>query len=274
MSVRRSHTLYLQSKHRTTGTPSQYTITLPNIIDSDPNLELFRVTLVSFTTYNDFLQVKEGKDTIKMNGTDYTIPHGTYTFQKLSKTLQNLLGINVFWNVELNAITFAFDTTTSLVFDGIAYILGFDEETTYTGTQITSVRAMKPYKPSHIFIHLNNVSTVSEHLNLSNHGGEVRLANVLAKVLINANPFQLISYNQILDNEGLYTGDTTLQTLELMLTDNDGNEFVEIGDHEMVLRIESLDIQDYDMKAMITELKEIRQTLKDTMLIKALRFRS
>lgn len=274
MSLKRSHLLYLQSKHRTTGTTSQYTVALPNIIESDPNQELFKVSLIAFTTYNDMLQIKEGRDTITINNVDYVVPWGTYTYQRLAKIISSLINTHVSWNVETNAMTFVFNVSTSLMFDGIGETLGFDAYTTYTGTQITSLRAMHPIEPSHIMVHLNNVSPVDDHLNLSNHSGEVRVANVLAKVLINASPFQLISYNQVLDNDGLYTGDNTLQTLEFVITDNDCVPLTDLPEHEMVLRIESEDIDNYEMKDVIRELKEIRQTLKDQMLMKALRFKA
>lgn len=274
MSLKRSHLLYLQSKHRTTGTTSQYTISLPNFIESDPNQELFKVSLIAFTTYNDMLQIKEGRDTITIDNLEYSVPWGTYTYQRLAKTISNLISVPVSWDVELNAMTFVFNVSTSIRFDGIGEVLGFDANTTYTGTQITSLRAMHPVEPTHVMIHLNNVSPVEDHLNLSNHSGEVRVANVLAKVLINASPFQLISYNQVLENDGLYTGDNTLQNLEFLITDNDGNQILDLPEHELVLRIESEDIDNYDQKSMIAELKEIKQTLKDIFMYKALRFKS
>lgn len=273
MPLKRSHVLYLQSKHRTTGTTSQYTITLPNLIHSDPNLELFKVSLMAFTTYNDMLQIKDGKDTITVNNVDYVVPSGTYTYQKLAKTLSTLLNVPVSWTAELNSMTFAFNVSTTIRFDGLADVLGFDAGVSYTGTSITSLRAMHPIEPTHIMIHLNNVSPVEDHLNLSNHSGEVRVANVLGKVLINASPFQLVSFNQVLETDGLYTGDNTLQTLEFIMTDNDGNLMHDLPEHEMVLRIESEDIDNYDDKSMIQELKEIRTTLKDIFMYRALRFR-
>lgn len=272
-NLKRSHTLYLQSKHRDTGNTSQYTINLPSFITNDANNEIFKVSLVSFSTYNDFLQVKSGKDTITKDGMDYVIPHGTYTFQNLSKALRSLLGVPVVWDTEINAMSFQFSTTTTLKFDDIAYILGFDAGVSYMGTIITSVRAMKPYEPTHIVVHLNNIQPVQEHLNLSNHTGEVRVANVLAKVLINASPFQLISYEQVLESNGLYSADNSLQVLEFMMTDNDNNLLVDIPEHELVLRIESIDVNDTDTKDMIRELKEIKSTLKDIFMYKALRFR-
>lgn len=271
MSLKRSHTLYLQSKYRTLGTTSQYTLALPDFIQSDPNNELFKVSLVSFTTYNDILQITDNCNTVRVDNVDYVIPYGTYTFQKLARTLQAILTIPVHWNTELNAITFVFDTETTVRFDDIAYILGFDSDVNYTGTNITSIRAMKPMKPTHLMIHLNNVSVVNEHLNLSNHTGEIRISNVLAKVLINAEPYRLITYNQILENEGLYTGENSLNLLEILITDNDGNEVASLPEHELVLKIETVDVEDYDTKSIINELREMRQTLKDLLVYKVLR---
>jgi len=270
MSLKRSHTLYLQSKHRTTGTASQYTVALPDLIQSDPNLELFKVSLVAFTTYNDMLQVKDGKDTININGVNHVIPHGTYTYQKLAKAIQSSIGKPVIWNTETNAMTFVFQSSSSVHFDGIGEVLGFDRDITYTGTQVTSLRAMHPVEPNHIMIHLNNVSPIEDHLCLSNHSGQMRMANVLAKVLINASPFQLVTYNQVLESDGLYTGDNTMQTLEILITDNDGNEIYDLPEHEMVLKIESVDIDDNDSKEMIRELKTIKETLKDIFIQRAL----
>lgn len=271
MTVKRSHTLYLQSKYRTSGNTSQYNITLPDFIQSDPNNELFKISLVSFTTYNDILQIDEGCNTITVNNNDYIIPYGTYTFQKLARALQAILTVPVSWNQELNAITFSYGTETTLRFDGIAYILGFDSDVDYVGDTITSVRPMRPMKPTHLMIHLNNVSSVNEHLNLSNHTGEVRVANVLSKVLINAEPYRLLTYNQILESEGLYTPDNSLNVLEFLITDNDGNMIDNLPEHELVLKIETYDIEDYDMKNVINELRDMRQSLKDLLVYKVLR---
>lgn len=270
MSLKRQHTLYLQSKHRTTGTTSQYTITLPNFIQSDPNLELFKISLFAFSTYNTMLQVKEGRDTINVNGTNYNIGHGTYTYQKLARTIQSIINTPVVWNVELNIMTFVFESSSSIHFDKLGEILGFDADIIYTGSQISSSRAMRPIEPTHIIIHLNNVSPVEDHLNLSNHTGEVRVSNILAKVLINSAPFQLVTYQQVLESDALYTGDNTMQTLEIYITDNDGNEIDDLPEHEMVLKIESVDIENNGEKEMIRELKEIKNTLKDIFIQRAL----
>jgi hypothetical protein len=270
MSLKRSHILYLQSKHREYGTTSQYVISLPEIIESDANLERFKISLLNFTTYNDWYLIKDGADTITINGVETQIPHGTYTYQNLARTLQTYTNAVVTWNSSMNIMTFTFTTSKTISFDGLGTILGFDVGVNYTGSSISSVRAMTPYDTTHIIIHLNNISSMVEHLCMSNHTGEVRLANILGKVLINASPFQLIEHQQVLESDGLYSNDNSLGTLEFMITDNDGNLFTDIGEHELVLRIEAVDYDDYVAKDMIDELKQIRITMKDLLMYKVI----
>ena len=270
MSLKRSHKLYLQSKHRESGTPSNYIISLPEIIRSDANEEYFKISLQNFTTYNSWYLVKDDADTITIDGTPISIPHGTYTYQRLSRILEASIDATVQWLQDTNTMAFMFNTSKTISFDNLGTLLGFTPYTNYTGSVITSPFKMTPYEHPHIIIHLNNIAPVEDHLCLSNHTGEVRLANILGKVLINAPPFQLITHQQVLESESLFTADNSLGALEFYITDNDGNEFTDMTDHEMVLTIESVDIEDYDMKDLLKEIKEVRATLKDLLMFKVL----
>ena len=206
-----------------------------------------------------------------IDGVMHTIPHGTYTFYRLGQTLSRETGANVSWLQDCNKMVFIFTTSKTIMFDGLRGILGFDVNTSYTGTQIMSDRAMRPLEDTHILIHLNNVASTGEHLCFSNHSGDVRIANILAKVLINASPFQLITHQQVLENEVLYSNDNSLGTLEIYITDNDGNEFTDMTEHELVLSVESVDVDDYDTKDMIAELKETKRAISDLLLMKHLK---
>ena len=271
MSLKRSHTLYLQSSKRDSGTPSNYIITLPQVIDSDPNLERFKITLQNFSTYNDWYLIKEGSNTIWVNGKMLTVPHGTYTYYRLSKQLATTTGAAVTWLQDQNKMQFSFQESKSVSFDGVGPILGFDEDIVYTGSVIVSDFAMTPVKDTHLFVHLNNVSPLNDHLVFSNHTGEVKVANILAKVLVNAAPFTLITHQQVLESEGLYSNENNLGALEVMITKSRGEEFYDLPDHEMVLHIESVDIDNVDLKEIMYEIKDIKNTLKDIMLMKYLK---
>lgn len=268
-SARKTHQLYIQSKHRNSGTPSNYIVALPQVIQNDPNLNVYKITLKNFTTYNSWFIIKENADTITLSATPYTIPHGNYTYQRLAKVIQDILpNTTVKWIQEQNKMAFMFESSKVMYFDGIGTTLGFTPNQVYTGMTIESENPMQPYHDPHLFIHLQNIAPLSSSLVLSNHGGQMRIASILAKVLINASPFQLVSHQQILESEGIITNDDTLNVLEIYITDSDGNEFVDITEHEIVMTIECLDAEDFDTQDIIKELGEIKQWIKDLVVYK------
>jgi hypothetical protein len=269
--MKRTHTIYLTSKNRTSGTPSNYVVALPQIIDADPNMEVVKVCLKNFTTYNSWFIVKEGSNTIEVNGIPFQIPSGNYTYQRLAKAIEyELPNSTVRWIQEQNKMELKFPTFRTLEFDGLGTTLGFMPHEPYSGTKITSTTPMLPYNDPHLFIHLQNIAPTAEHLILSNHTGEMRVASILAKVLINASPFQLITHQQVLESDGIITVDATLNALEFFITGSDGREFLDCPDHELVLTLESMDVEDYDAKDMIDELREIRKWVRDLVTLKIL----
>jgi hypothetical protein len=269
--MKRTHTLYLQSKHRDNGTPSNYVISLPQVINADPNLEVCKISLKTFTTYNSWFIVRDGANTIKVNGVSFFIPSGNYTYQRLAKIIQDELpNSTVRWIQEQNTMELSFPSFRTLMFDDLGMTLGFTPNQSYGGTKITSQTPMLPYNDPNILIHLQNVAPMAEHLVLSNHTGEMRIASILAKVLINASPFQLITHQQVLESDGLITADNTLNSLEVFITDSDGREFTVMTEHEIVLTLEMMDVEDYDAKDMIDELKQIKSWIRDLVVYKTL----
>lgn len=267
--MRKTHQLYIQSKHRDSGTPSNYVVSLPQVIQNDPNLNVYKITLKNFTTYNSWFIIKDNADTITLSGVPYEIPHGNYTYQRLSKVIQEILpNTTVKWIQEQNKMAFIFESSKVMYFDALGTTLGFIPTQVYTGMTIVSESPMLPYQDPHLFIHLQNIAPLADSLVISNHGGEMRISSILAKVLINASPFQLVSHQQILESEGIITNDNTLNALEIYITDSEGNEFVDITDHEIVMTIECLDAEDFDTQDIIRELGEIKQWIKDLVVYK------
>lgn len=274
MSLKRSHTLYLNSQYRDNGTPYQYTISLPEVIQSDPNFERFKISLHSFSTYNEWFIVKAGANTILVNGFAYTIPDGNYAYQRLAKTIQSVIpNSTVTWNVERNTMTFTFTSSRTLRFDDIGVTLGFTPNTDFTGTSMTSQTPMNPYPDPYLMIHLQNVAPMAEHLVFSNHTGEVRVASILAKVLINASPFQLVTYQQVLEADGIWTAENSMGQLEILITDSQGRPFIDMPDHSFALTIESVDVDDFDMKDLVEEVRQIKQWVRDIVALKSFKHR-
>jgi hypothetical protein len=65
--------------------------------------------------------------------------------------------------------------------------------------------------------------------------------------------------------------DNTLGVIDVAICDNDGREFTAMGEHELVLSIESTPLDDFDQKQMLQELREIRRTLRDLLMYKVLK---
>jgi len=215
--------------------------------------------------------VKAGANSIAVSGSVYTIPQGNYTYQRLAKTIQSIIpNVSVQWIQEQNKMAFIFPSSRTMIFDDLGTTLGFKPNQNYSGTTIVSPSPMLPYNDPHLFIHLQNIAPMAEHLILSNHTGEMRVASILAKVLINASPFQLITHQQVLESDGVVTADNTLNSLEVFITDSEGKEFVDCPEHELVLTLESMDVEDYDAKDMIEELREIRKWVRDLVTLKVL----
>lgn len=274
---KRSHTIYIQSKYRDTGTTSSYTIALPDLINNDAMMEKFKVSLQDFTVYNKWYLVSDYRgNTLTIDNNHIVIPDGTYTFVELIDTIDTAItayGGDAVYDTVKNKMTMSFASSKTVVFDDIGKILGFTPYTAYTGTLITSGTPLTPYPQTHIYIRLTNISPLNDHLTFSNHSGEVRASDILAKVLINASPFQLITYQQILETDGLYTNENSLNKLELVITDSDGNEIQDFPEHDFTLKIESLPIEDVDLIDIKESLQDIKATLQDMFLQKHLKHR-
>jgi hypothetical protein len=110
-------------------------------------------------------------------------------------------------------------------------------------------------------------------MNFSNMDGEVRQSSILSKILINAPPFQLITFQQLLESDGLWSADNSIERLEFVFTDMNGVELEGLPEHELTIRIESYTMSDVKMKDLLKEIKEIKTILKDLFLSKYLKNR-
>jgi hypothetical protein len=137
MSSKRLHTLYLQSKWRESGTPWQYTISLPEVIQSDVNLERFKISLQSFCVYNNWYLVKEGTNTITIDSVEYVIPSGTYSYQRLARAISTITGAAVNWLTDSNKMNISFNSSKIVSFDAMGTLLGFEPNTPYVGASLT-----------------------------------------------------------------------------------------------------------------------------------------
>jgi hypothetical protein len=232
--------------------------------------------------YHKWLYIKQGANTINFRNnltsvvSSIVIPDGTYPYQQLSIVINALMGDvgDCIYVKERNIMLFTFSTEYTLWCDSIGKILGFIEGEEYVGMSIASLEPMTPLDITYILVHLNNISPVNDSVNLTNIGGQIKMSSIIGKILVNSAPFQLISHQGILESEGTWSNDNTLQQLEFLLTDEDGVELVDCPEHELTLQIQVYELEDKNKKRMYDDIRKIKELMTDMFLMKSLRQRN
>jgi hypothetical protein len=250
------------------------------MLDSDPQYEIFKITLMDFEMYFSWYVVTNNFNTITFtnNVTSavnvVTIPEGNYTFFNLAKKISEMYpSCQCTWLVEQNKFKFSFSQSHTLSFDGIYEILGFDYGATPSGTSITSQNVLIPLRYPSIVMNLSNITPVDSMATLVNvAGGEVRPSNMLATIGVNGSPFQLIRYCPPNSGDrGLYSSDNSLNALEISFTNIDGVPVTYLPEHSFNLKIEVHNIQDDQKTQLLEDVGEIKTVLRDLFVMKALK---
>ena len=279
-TLSRSHYLYLQSKHRNSGTPSNYSIKLPpSLIQCDEEFERIRVTIMNFNVYNSWYMINAGFNTINFYNmvtnttTSVSIPGGSYSYYRLAAEINNLYAdCTCTWLQDSNKMCFTFTDSHQMSFDGIYNILGFQQGEQPEGTTIVSSQTMIPVPTTGILINLINQMPYHGAINLDNLTGFMRPSTVLARVGINASPFQLITYSNVTENDnGIYISTNNLNELEFLFTTPDQVEMTYLPDHDLLIKVEVWAVDDEsNMQTLMEDISAIKQTLSDLFLMKHL----
>lgn len=278
MKLKRSHYLTVQSAYRSTGTPSRYSLVIPDLlIEADANDEVVKLTVTDFAVANSWYQVNSGKNTIQFQRldtqatTNVAVPPGTYNYFDLAKLISTLYpAATVRYHNAQNTMTFTFTTQHRLMcVNGIAQVLGFTPGTVYTGTTITSETVCDPLPIRHINLSLTNLPPLDCNVNLLTTTTGIAPCYTLASIPVGSvAPFHLVTWINDMER-GVFTGDNKMVSLDFELTDQYGTEITFIPDHQFTLKIEVFDTRGEDN--LMQTLGQIRETLRDLLLTKFLR---
>ena len=279
LQLERTHTIYISSKHRTGGTPSRFSVIIPQpVIDVDYKVERIKISLLDFNCYFSWYSVNEGFNTIYFTNletnktTTVSLHKGTYKYQQLQRAIRAAYPeCGIFWNEMDNKFEFSFAVPHRMEFDGIYETLGFTLGAKPEGTLIEPTNSMLPMPFTYIYVNLANVSPCNDSLNLDNFIGDVRVSNVLARVPVNCAPFRNIFYQNVApDDTGIDTTESSLNRLDFVLTNADGVELTFLPDYEMTLRFQvySQEDENTDMKQ---DIRTIRENVGDIFLHKMLK---
>jgi hypothetical protein len=292
MEVVKEYMLIINSANRNSGTSSNFTIDIPHEINISVDKEqhqLLKLTLLKFSTYLDFYNIGPGKDTIifrKYNGSTLvqtetkTIPQGNYKFSTLASLLTNTACI-VTYQSTLNKFQFNFGTSTGTVqcVDNSFRVFGFSDTLEKGGTStFYSETSIKPRYFDRLNIYLSNVIVLAENFenNLTKvsatgatlPGKYLSKSKLLASMEINNAPFTLLTYDGSLDNYGLYLDDKRLKRLTFKITNEFNEEFVEMTDAHMVLKLQLLEDDHKVNNDILKELQVMNEYMRLSFLAK------
>jgi hypothetical protein len=149
---------------------------------------------------------------------------------------------------------FHFAEPYELSFNNQSYeVLGFNNST-YTGTLIESVSVLNPMaKIQNICVHIDGIQPYRCY-NLHNlHGDTVEISNLLMAIPYTNPPFDVFSFSNQSSEFRMFINDKRIQTLNIRLTDFEGNDLTFIPECTMCFKLETYIQTDED---------EVLQTLK------------
>lgn len=272
--------IHIQSKYRKSGTAYNYSVILPNnIVDTDPQYEVLKLTLMDLECYFSWYVVTQNFNTITFTNnitnttTQISVPEGTYSYYNLAKKITALYpACQCTWRDYSNKFEFAFSQLHTLSFDGIYQTLGFDYGEQPSGTNIASSNVLIPLTYPNIVMHLNNITPVDNMLTLTNTNGEITPSTMLGIIPINASPFQLIKYEPNSAGErSLYSSDNSLNALEIEFKNIDGVPLTYMPEHSFHLKVEVLTVDNNQETQWQNDIREMKMLLKDIFMLKALK---
>jgi hypothetical protein len=223
--------LFFDSGHRSTGTIDSYTITLDNPIDRVTGAEIISAeipyTFYTVNTSNNTLLLSDGT-----NNYTYTMPVGNYSVSNFSDTLTSGLDTQF----AANGIAAGFSATFSqmsyeytlmhktqqfqLFYQGstLAPVIGLTADSVL-GTTFTMQEVINLSGPNYLLIWSKTLAKpkrIRPYLNGTQ-------ANILYKCPVNVNPGDIIIEKNLYPNMLEYGTPQRLVTIDLSLTDPQGN---------------------------------------------------
>jgi hypothetical protein len=253
--------IFVNSKNRSSGSNYNFTLNIPNRYIECEDDELLAITLLNFNMFWDWYAINDTNNSFSFRRisnntvTVINLPSGNYTYKLLYQTINALFGSDVcVFNKLKNTMKFHFAEPYELSFNNQSYeVLGFNNST-YTGTLIESVSVLNPMaKIQNICVHIDGIQPYRCY-NLHNlHGDTVEISNLLMAIPYTNPPFDVFSFSNQSSEFRMFINDKRIQTLNIRLTDFEGNDLTFIPECTMCFKLETYIQTDED---------EVLQTLK------------
>lgn len=244
--------IHIQSKNRLNGQAYDFDIDFPNRYVECEEDELMSITLTNLSFFHDWYNITEANNAFTFlkvsNGSfvNVVLPTGNYPIKNLCETINALYGVKIcYWNKIKNILYFSFAEPHTLSFVNASYeVLGFDN-TTYTGTTISSVNVLNPMDIKNLCVRVDGLMP-HKCYNLDNTGGAVRISNILCAIPYDCQPFDLFAWTNNNDEYKLYFSEKRVDRVSLRITDFDGNYLTFLPDYTASFKVETYRAEDED----------------------------
>jgi hypothetical protein len=255
----RTQTILVDSARRRGNDASYcYTVTFDSDTPRCREDEVFKLTLKSFAAPFNWGNVTDANRafTITEDGTPVPIQiqRGSYTFKALANAVTSAyfaaLGVagadydrfRCSWSAVTNRLTFASASRTlGLAFPTLAAARAYGFDAT-APPGLTSTRPLDPMRYASLCITVAGVHPLTTGYNLANLFSELVVrTNMFAVVPIDASsvPWTMVRYANHDDAFATFLLDKSIDTLQVQVTDLDGNPVLDLSDHHIVFQLDT-----------------------------------
>lgn len=273
MEVIRHQYLFVHSA-KCVGTPSDFHLQIDDgLIERHNNEERIKLTLIDFNMLHNWGNINASNNTMRFVNltnnavTTITIPVGFYSMADIKKYINTAYpSVVVTYNSNVNRFTFTFTQNHQMEWTSEIYkVLGFRSTETPQGTVITSTVTCQPRAINNLNIYMYNVQPVKHH-NVENvEGNSVKKSHMIARIPVNATPYDNIIWINRAEHYGFLVGEEKLQRLRFRFVDDDGRElsFVSLPPCTFTIKIDYVKpkVKDLSLSRTLDEIKEYLRLL-------------
>jgi hypothetical protein len=273
MQARQVSYLFVNSKNRITGTPSDFTVNFNNELIKAPKNHYIQLSVEQVSINRSWYSIQEGLNTFDIvdsnsNTTTVTFPIGYYTVNDVRARLQQVLST---WNIIYDKRTNKFNITRpsnavswyKFIFfnTAISNLLGYDvtEQPTFTLATMTleSSKPARVNEDASILIHTD--ITRQKFSAIDNITPILTESDVLCSVPIQSAPFDNVVYIKSNDEFTYNVLAPSIHRVRFYITNEEGTPLQLAYDWNIVLGVKYIPFEKNDVD---NALKDIRDMVK------------
>ena len=237
--------LFVNSVHRSQGTPCHYSIVVPAGTVQCEDDEVLGISLIRFSAYRDWAGIPATDNTVQFQttaGSDtVTISPGNPTNSQIALQLSNnTLAIAVTYDSPSNTFMFSCQNTMSLTCTTtLGTTLGFPSGSSGSATFLQS-GTLRPPQLDQVVVRLEGLAPFADRANLESAPGVMNPSTMLCAFPADGGPYMHITYQNACEEFELKVENRQINVLWFLLTDYEGNPLTYLGEHTIALRIRTL----------------------------------